>query len=73
MPGPKDQKLTKAIGLRIRQVRSNINMSQQNLAHRCDVELSTINRIELGYASPSITLLYKIAQSLGVSAKDLLP
>ena len=60
------------IGSRIREFRLHKGLSQTELANRCDVELSSINRIELGKASPSLTLLFVIAGQLDVSPAELI-
>ncbi len=46
-------------------------LSQQQLAHNCGIELSQINRIELGKINTSISHLFLIASQLGVSAQEL--
>ena len=68
----RDIELLKKVGSRIREIRLQKGLSQINLADQCDVELSTINRIELGKASPSITLLFVIAKQLKVQPEDLI-
>ncbi len=47
-------------------------MSQQVLANLCDLELSQINRIELGKINTSISHLILIAEVLNVTPVDLL-
>ena len=56
----------------MRDLRTQKGLSQSEFANRCDVELSTINRIELGKASPSLTLLFIMAKELNVTAAVLL-
>lgn len=68
----RDQDLLKKIGALMRDYRHQKGLSQTELANHCDVELSTINRIELGKASPSITLLFIIADQLQVLPEDLI-
>ena len=67
----RDIKLLGKIGSRIREFRLQQGLSQNELANRCDIELSSINRIELGKASPSITLLFVIAKQLKVSRQTV--
>jgi transcriptional regulator with XRE-family HTH domain len=66
----RDAELIKRIGSHIREVRLQRNLSQSELANLCDVELSTINRIELGKMSPTITHLFIIAEVLKVKPAD---
>ena len=68
----RDLILLKKIGSRIRELRVQKGMSQADLANLCDVELSSINRIELGKASPSLTLLFIIANELDVTPAELI-
>ena len=69
----RDNEAIKTVGLRIRAIRVEKGLSQQFLANKCDVELSTINRIELGKISPTLSMLFLIASQLEVSPKDLMP
>ena len=68
----RDTELLKKIGGRIREYRQLLGLSQTELANLCDVELSTINRIELGKASPNISMLFVIAEQLQVQPEDLI-
>jgi len=68
----RNDELIKKIGARIREIRQEKGMSQPQLANSCNVEISTINRIELGKASPSISLLFRIAEHLGVTPSELI-
>lgn len=68
----RDNELIAEIGLRIRKARVSQGMSQQTLANHCDIELSTINRIELGKLNPTISILYLICNTLGVDPTEIL-
>ena len=68
----RDAELLRKLGNRIREIRLQSGLSQVELANNCDVELSTINRIELGKSSPTITLLFIIAGELKVTPSDLI-
>ena len=68
----RDTELLRKVGARIRDLRVQKELSQNKFANRCDVELSTINRIELGKASPSLTLLFIMAKELEVTAAELI-
>ncbi|MFZ1749762.1 MAG: helix-turn-helix transcriptional regulator [Saprospiraceae bacterium] len=58
-------------GNRIRELRLGRGYSQEHLANLCDVELSQINRIELGKINTSISQAYKISVALGVTMSAL--
>jgi transcriptional regulator with XRE-family HTH domain len=69
----KSQTRLSQIGKKIREVRIKKNLSQQELAKKCKVDYSQINRMELGKVNFSVSYLFKIASVLGTDAKDLLP
>ncbi len=46
----------KEFGLKVRKLRLEQSYSQQHYANMCDIELSQINRIELGKINTSISL-----------------
>jgi transcriptional regulator with XRE-family HTH domain len=69
----RDDLFLKNIGLRIRQLRIEKGMSQENLAFECEyADFSQINRIELGKVNFSISYLKLIAEKLDVPVKELL-
>jgi transcriptional regulator with XRE-family HTH domain len=69
----RDDLFIKNIGLRIRQLRIQKGISQENLAFECDyADFSQINRIELGKVNFSISYLKLIAEKLDVPVIELL-
>lgn len=69
----KDAVLLTKIGNKIREVRITNNMTIETLANDCGVDYSQIHRMEVGKVNFSISYLYKIADSLKVDPKTLLP
>jgi len=63
--------LVKALGARIRELRLQQEMSQEDLANEADIPLSQIGRIERGENNPTISSLYVIATALNVDLKQL--
>lgn len=63
--------LVKALGIRIRELRLELDMSQEDLANEADIPLSQIGRIERGETNPTISSLYVIALALNVDLKML--
>jgi putative transcriptional regulator len=61
------------VGARIRQVRTEKNVTQEKLANEVGTSYSQVNRTELGKINISISFLNKIATALGVEPKELLP
>ena len=63
----------KNIGKQIKNVRKKKEWSQEDLARKADIPLSTIAKIEVGIIkNPSIEKIAKIASALGVSVDELL-
>ena len=56
-----------AVGQRIRQVRRNAGLTQQELADKLGVEQSYISGVELGYRGGSAEFLLRLSSTLGVS------
>jgi transcriptional regulator with XRE-family HTH domain len=68
----RNDKVITNLGIRIREVRVKVGLSQQRLADLCQLELSQINRIELGKVNTSVSQLFLIAENLGVQVEELL-
>lgn len=61
----------KALGNRIRQLRKERNLTQAQLANKCDNHAEYIGRIERGQYNVSSSSLYKIALALDITMKEL--
>jgi len=66
----KDQLLIK-IGNRIKYLREQKKISQQDLAAFCNFEKANMRRIEAGRTNPTIYTLYKISLGLMVSLTEI--
>ena len=66
------ESLQKNIGLRIKQLRLQKDVSQQDLAAQCNFEKSNMSRLEAGNVNPSAYTLLKIAKSLNIEIKEIL-
>ena len=60
------------IGKRVRNLRLDRGWSQEELADRSGVNRSYMSRVELGKSDVSLSVLYKIARTLGISLAELL-
>jgi transcriptional regulator with XRE-family HTH domain len=67
----KNKTLVTAVGNRIRTLRIQKGLSQEELANEADIPLSQIGRIERGENNPTISTLYVIAKALEVELKTL--
>jgi transcriptional regulator with XRE-family HTH domain len=68
----RNSKILKAVGKQIRIQRRKKGVSQQEFADMCDMELSQINRIELGKVNTTVSTLFRIAEVLEIKASKLL-
>ena len=64
-------KLQIAVGKKIKELREEHKVSQQDLAAACNFEKSNFSRLESGRTNPTLYTLYKIAEKLGVSLKEI--
>jgi transcriptional regulator with XRE-family HTH domain len=62
-----EQELETAIGLRIRRLRIERNLTLEDLANASGVSRAMISRIERGEASPTAPLLARVCAALGLS------
>lgn len=67
----RNDEFIKKVGLKIRAIRTEKGISQEQLAYECNLELSQINRIELGKINTSISQLFLIAEVLKIPVSDL--
>jgi transcriptional regulator with XRE-family HTH domain len=67
----RNERALKAVGLQIRKLRERAGYSQQEFADLCDMELSQINRVELGKVNTSISVIFKIAEVLKIKPSKL--
>ena len=60
------------IGKRIKELRSKIKISQDQLSKKANIPFSTLVKIEAGYTpNPSMETLIKIADAFGISLDEL--
>lgn len=65
--------LSVEIGRLIRTRRTQQKITQESLALQCGIDRSYMGRIERGEVNLTVEKLYEIANTLQISAKDLLP
>lgn len=66
-----DKGLHLAFGMQVKKLRLAKGFSMRGFANEADIEYSQVVRIENGIISPTITTVYKIAETLNVSLKEL--
>ena len=63
---------TKKVAQRVKELRNQKRMSQEELAHQAELYRTYVNHIESGRYSPSAYVLYKIAHALGIRISKLI-
>ena len=66
-----DKELLAKIGERIKELRLAQNMTQDNLAAKCNWDYQYLSRIEVGGTNMTIRTILKICQALGISPETL--
>jgi len=61
----------KKLGKRIKEVRIQKGISQEDLAFKAGIEYSQVSRIERGIINTSISQVFVLSQALGVEAYEL--
>jgi len=59
------------VGRRIRKIREEKNISQQDLAAKCNFEKSNMSRIEAGRVNSTLSTLEKVSKALDVDIAEL--
>ncbi len=65
--------MRQTLGRHIQKLRKEKGLTQEQLAERAGLALTSIAYIEAGYNFPAFETMYKISQVLGVKIKDLIP
>lgn len=61
------------VGAKIREIRVSNGISIENLANSSGMDYSQLARMETGQVNFTISYLFRVAEALGVTPKDLLP
>lgn len=65
------RKIRQAFGDKVRALRKELDLSQEDLALRCELDRTYIGGIERGERNVSLVNIKKIADALGISPKEL--
>lgn len=63
--------ISEAFGLILRQVRQDKGLTQQRLGELAGLHRTYVSLLERGRRTPTLDVLFRLAESLGVSASDL--
>jgi len=64
--------LQAAFGRVVRDLRREANLSQEELAHRCNLHRTYVSQIERGLKSPSLATIESLAHTLGKVPHELI-
>lgn len=67
----RDEKVIKAFGLNLRRIREGKGFTQEDLAEKANLAVSTVGRIETGSFNSSISTIAILAKALNVDKKEL--
>ncbi|MDP2034031.1 MAG: helix-turn-helix transcriptional regulator [Polaromonas sp.] len=67
----KDIDPRRALGIRIRQLRSERQITQEELADSCGMFRTYLSRIESGLANPTLTVLHTLAAGFEMDVTEL--
>lgn len=59
------------LGKRIKKIRKEKRLSQEDVAHKANIHYTTLSRIERGISSPPTATVERIAHALGVKISRL--
>ncbi len=59
------------LGSKIRKVRTRGGMSQEELAEKAKIDLTSVSEIEGGLRNPSLKTIHKISLALKITLEDL--
>lgn len=59
------------LGLNIKKLRNKRGLTQEQIAEKAKLDLTSVSEIESGLRNPSVKTLYKISLALKVSLQEL--
>lgn len=63
--------LKKKFGLKLRRIRRDRDMTQEQLAERCGISADYVSNMERGNKNPSFEMIAKLAEVLEVEVSEL--
>lgn len=68
----KNQKLLNKLGAQVLKLRKEKKLSQEQLAHKAQIPVNQVGRIERGEVNPTVSTLYAISIALDIELHDML-
>lgn len=72
MDARKKKEMLRKFGQRLGELRAKKGLSLRELAARCDVDSSDIQKYESGLVNPTIVTVADLASGLGIAVKELM-
>jgi len=69
---PKKRDILKRFGARVRELRLEINLSQEKFAAKCDLDRTYLGSVERGERNIALRNIEKIAKAFGKSITELM-
>lgn len=66
------ENIKKYLGLKVRSLRENAGLTQEDLAVFCDVSWRTISNLERGQVVPDLLMICKIAERFDIGLDEML-
>lgn len=60
------------LGQKIKELRTELNLTQEDLSLACDLDVRTIQRIEKGQQNITLSVLFSISESLQIPTHELI-
>ena len=70
MPEPSHRRV---FGDRVKELRTAHGWSQEDFAHRANLDRTYISGIERGRRNPTLDIIHRLAEALNVNVADLFP
>ncbi len=64
--------IRKFVGRNVREARQAVGLSQEALADKAGIDRTYVSGVERGVRNPTVTIVARLAEALGVMAADLL-
>jgi transcriptional regulator with XRE-family HTH domain len=71
MAAPRNQRATKRLGARVRELRTARGLSQEALAFDAGIHVNYLSSLERGGANPSFLILLSLSKVLDVTVAEL--
>ena len=65
--------INQKLGDSIRKYRKKEDISQEELAAKAKLDLTSVSEIESGLRNPSLKTIHKLANALGIKVNELIP